>query len=253
MQRNLDSYEVQRSGRLCPGHGIGGALRACGAGFDPKLPPISWCTFRVVDTDDDARQASIRRRAKVMLRQRARAVREAIPQQAIAHRSARIVSRLQDLDSFRTARSVALFWPMDGRNEVDLRALDTRARADNKAIYYPSVDIADGSMTFRRVDDVLHLEDRGLRIREPARTAVAAIALDLIVVPALGADLRGHRIGYGGGYHDKALPRFCPPAKAVIVVYAFELLAEVPDTEGDVAASTIVTEDRVIVAAEAGD
>ena len=87
-------------------------------------------------------------------------------------------------------------------------------------------------MTFRFVDDPALLEERGL---------------DVIVVPALQIDPRGHRIGYGAGFYDRALPRFAPPAVSVGVAFSFQLIAEVPVTEGDVAVALIVTDEQVIL------
>lgn len=199
-----------------------------------------------VGADDEA-DCVKRSRGKALLRQRARALRQAIPREAIRSRSARIVARLATMAVFTQARTIALFWPMEGRNEVDLTALDALARATHKTLFYPSVDRQAGAMTFRQVDDPSEMCDRGPGFREPAPGAPEAIALDLIVVPALGVDARGHRIGYGGGYYDRALPRFCPPARAVAVAFSFQVLAEVPDSPWDIAISVIVTDDRVIV------
>jgi 5-formyltetrahydrofolate cyclo-ligase len=104
-------------------------------------------------------------------------------------------------------------------------------------------------MTFRFVDDPAAMDERGLGFREPGDAAPEAAALDVIVVPALVVDPRGHRIGYGAGFYDRALARFAPPAHAIAVAFSFQLLAEVPVTEGDVPVSLIVTDERVIVPA----
>src|SRR6202044_771632 len=117
----------------------------------------------------------------------------------------------------------------------DLRALDGRLRAQGKRIAYPSIDPDTRVMTFRLVDDPASLEERGLGFREPAPPPPEAPSLDVIIVPALQIDPLGHRIGYGAGFYDRTLPRFCPPALAVGVAFSFQLIAEVPVTEGDVA------------------
>ena len=78
---------------------------------------------------DPALEMELRYRAKAFLRQRSRALRNAIPRVAIAERSARIVAALEGLPLLREARAVALFYPIEGRNEVDLTALDPWLRA----------------------------------------------------------------------------------------------------------------------------
>jgi len=69
-----------------------------------------------------------------------------------------------------------------------------------------------------------------------------------VLVPALALDSRGHRLGYGAGYYDRTLPRFCPPAVSIGVAYDFQLLVELPVTEGDVPCDWIVTDTRALAA-----
>ncbi|WP_437324812.1 5-formyltetrahydrofolate cyclo-ligase [Sorangium sp. So ce381] len=197
--------------------------------------------------DPDA-EAALRYRAKAELRKRARAVRSSIPADAILVRSRRIQRALAELPALAAARRVALFYPIEGRNEVDLRELDPLLRARGARVAYPSIDPESRAMTFRFVEDPEAMQERGLGFREPDATDEEAAALDVIVVPALQIDPRGHRIGYGAGYYDSTLPRFCPPAHAVGVVFDFQLVAEVPATPGDVPVGAIVTDARVLAA-----
>lgn len=197
--------------------------------------------------DPDA-EAALRYRAKAELRKRARAVRSSIPADAILQRSRRIQRALAELPALAAARRVALFYPIEGRNEVDLRELDPLLRARGARVAYPSIDPESRAMTFRFVEDPEAMQERGLGFREPDSTDEEAAALDVIVVPALQIDPRGHRIGYGAGYYDSTLPRFCPPAHAVGVVFDFQLVAEVPATPGDVPLGAIVTDARVLAA-----
>jgi 5-formyltetrahydrofolate cyclo-ligase len=72
----------------------------------------------------------------------------------------------------------------------------------------------------------------GLRQPEPdEQAAAAAVAADLVLVPALAVDRAGHRLGRGRGHYDRWLPRSA--GQAVAVVYDDELLAEVPHEAHD--------------------
>ncbi len=199
-----------------------------------------------MDELDPALERELRYRAKGVLRQRARALRNSLPREVVAERSRRITSRLAELPAVAAAATVALFWPIEGRNEVDLRGLDATLRARGARLAYPSIDAETRVMTFRFVDDPLLLAERGLGFREPDPLAPEAAALDVIVVPALQIDGRGHRIGYGAGFYDRALPRFAPPAVTVGVAFTFQLIAEVPVTDGDVPLALVVTDERVL-------
>jgi 5-formyltetrahydrofolate cyclo-ligase len=194
---------------------------------------------------DDQAEDALRYRAKAVLRQRARALRNTIPTEALSARSGRIVLALLALPALARARSAALFWPIEGRNEVDLRPLDAELRARGTRIAYPSIDEA-RVMTFRWTDDPVALEERGFGFREPVPGALEVDRLDAVIVPALQLDPRGHRLGYGAGFYDRTLPRFCPPAIAIGVGFDFQLIAEVPITEGDVAVDIVVTDARVV-------
>jgi 5-formyltetrahydrofolate cyclo-ligase len=188
----------------------------------------------------------LRARVKAELRKRMRSLRKALPASACAERSSRIVERLANLEPLVKARAVCLFWPIEDRHEVDLRGLDARLRARGVQIAYPGIDPDTGAMTFRFVADAEAMVEHGFGFREPSPDAPEAPAtgLDVIVVPALAIDPRGHRIGYGAGYYDRVLPRFAPPAVTVAVAFDFQLVAETPNSTLDVPVGWIATDAR---------
>lgn len=193
----------------------------------------------------------LRYKAKAVLRQRARTLRGTIPAEAIAQRSAAIVRALEGLPELAGADKVALFYPMEQRHEVDLRALDATLRARGARVAYPTIDPQTKVMTFRFTGSLRELKERGMMFQEPPHAAEEAAALDVIVVPALQVDERGQRIGYGAGFYDRTVPRFAPPARTIIVAFDFQLISEVPVTEGDVACDMVVTDKRVLRVAPA--
>jgi 5-formyltetrahydrofolate cyclo-ligase len=199
---------------------------------------------------NDETEAYIRQKVKAELRKRLRAVRHTAPAEACAQRSRKIVTQLEGLEVLQKARSVALFWPIEARHEVDLRPLDTLLRARGVTVAYPSVDDETRVMVFRSVADVNLLDERGLGFAEPSPDwpRLGRGELDVIVVPAVAIDPRGHRIGYGAGFYDRTLPDLAPPAVTVAVAYDYQLVADVPDTAGDVPVDWIVTDTRVLAA-----
>lgn len=189
----------------------------------------------------------LRRKVKAEIRKRIRGLRRTAPLSACLERSAKIVAALEKLEVVQNAKAVALFWPIEERHEVDLRALDVSMRARGVALYYPAIDPETGAMTFRLTAEAKDLAEAGYGFAEPKADAPEPASLDVVVVPAIAIDPVGHRLGYGAGYYDRTLPKFRPPAKAIVVGYDYQMIAEVPVTEGDIASDIVVTDHRVIV------
>jgi 5-formyltetrahydrofolate cyclo-ligase len=190
----------------------------------------------------------LRRRVKGELRKRMRGLRQTVPASACAAKSLRVVEKLIALPAIAEARAVALFWPMEDRHEVDLRSLHGRLRERGVRVAYPAVDGENGALVFRFVREPAAMQPNALGVREPSPEEPEAARgdVDVILVPALAVDPRGHRIGYGAGYYDRALPRFSPMATAVCVAFDFQLLVDLPNTPDDVPVAWIVTETRTL-------
>jgi 5-formyltetrahydrofolate cyclo-ligase len=178
-----------------------------------------------------AAQAVLAGRVKQALRQRMAKLRQALPEAARKERSHRVVERIANHPWFVAAGGVALFAPMLERGELDVRELDALARDAGKRIYYPFMDRTESGFRtgFRQVRQGHELALRGHRFLEPDPSVPDAKpeAIDFIVVPALAAAITGHRIGSGSGFYDVTLPDF-PNAKYCVVVFSFQMLAEIP-------------------------
>lgn len=192
--------------------------------------------------------AQLAEAVKVELRKRMRALRMAYPPEALRVRNAALVARAAALEEFRDAHSVAFFFPLAERKEVDLRELDAEARRQGKRVYYPFLEQRGESMAtgLRLTSALSDLAERGGRFLEPPPDAALASRGDvmLLFVPALAVAPSGHRLGYGAGFYDATLPDFCPPARAVAVAYDFQLLADLPTLPHDVACDGVVTDTR---------
>ena len=194
--------------------------------------------------------AGLRSRAKQQIRQRMRALRSSLPEAARAARSAAVCRRILALELVAGAGSVALFSPILKRGEIDLSSVDTALRQANKRVFYPFMEQAPGAASirtgFRRVDRIEELSDHGRGFLEPPLAAAVAERgeIDVVIVPALAVAENGHRIGYGAGFYDATLPDVRPPAIAIVVAYAFQLLAELPVEDNDVACDVVITDEH---------
>lgn len=90
-------------------------------------------------------------------------------------------------------------------------------------------------------------------LREPDSPLLAPDAIaaaSLILIPALGADRRGVRLGRGAGYYDQTLPLAAQDAKLVVVVRDAELVAELPQDPHDVPIAYALTPEQGLVRLE---
>jgi 5-formyltetrahydrofolate cyclo-ligase len=84
-------------------------------------------------------------------------------------------------------------------------------------------------------------------IREP-RPEAPEVAPDILIVPLLAFDRRGHRIGYGAGYYDLTIGALRSKRRtaAVGIAFAAQEIAAVPATPRDAALDLVLTEREVI-------
>jgi 5-formyltetrahydrofolate cyclo-ligase len=83
---------------------------------------------------------------------------------------------------------------------------------------------------------------------EPADGApIEPSAIDVILTPAVAVDRTGRRVGYGGGFYDRFLPRTRSDAVRVAVVLPVQLVDEdLPAGAFDLRVDAIVTPDELI-------
>lgn len=136
------------------------------------------------------------------------------------------------------ARSVALFAART--DELDPRFIGERARARGCQLCYPRVATsAPPTLTFHTCAEA-ELVPGGFGVREPSAAAPQPTTIDAFVVPGLGFDRSGGRIGYGRGFYDAAL-RKQPSALRIAVGYDFQVLPSIPMGEQDEPVDLVVT------------
>lgn len=194
-----------------------------------------------------APEEALRAKVKAEIRFRMRQVRKALPAEARAERSARIHERLFARPEWREAKVVLLFASM--RAEVDTAAMEQRARAEGKVVACPRMNDDITELDVRVWEPGVVPVPQGRLAPEPPPDAPVCPleTIDLVVVPAIALDERGARIGYGAGLYDRLLPRL-PRAARVAVAFDFQLVAEVPETEGDQRVGVILTDQRTLEA-----
>ena len=148
--------------------------------------------------------------------------------------SQKIVDIIRETDAYKSANNVMIFYPLT--NEVDLLPL----LSDNKNFYLPRVN--GDNLDVCPYKDGDELAESTFKVKEPTCAPIDKSNLDLVFVPALSADEKGNRLGYGGGYYDRFLNRL---SAVKIVVLPEELLSDaVPVDDSDVKCDGIITQKK---------
>ncbi len=141
------------------------------------------------------------------LRRKLRQTRRQLSSVQQRHAARRLYRQLSHHPLFRRARHIALYLPNDG--EIDPRLLLRAAQRRGKATYLPVLNPWPRTrMVFQRIEPGERLRRNRFGIFEPViRTARQrrVWALDLLLMPLVGFDGNGGRLGMGGGFYDRSL------------------------------------------------
>ena len=174
---------------------------------------------------------------KTELRKSLLLTRKNLSPEAWREKSDRICNHLQNSPPFTQAKTILAYFSC--RQEPDLSPLFTTA----KTWGFPRCVGKELSWHIWRPGDALHTGIYG--ILEPLSDApkIDQLEVDLILVPAVGCDLRGYRLGYGGGYYDRMLSKAEWESKVAIgIIFEFSLLAQLPVDSWDQTLHGICTE-----------
>jgi 5-formyltetrahydrofolate cyclo-ligase len=136
---------------------------------------------------------------------------------------------------------VSAFWPM--RSEVDIRpAMSALAQAGAR-ICLPAI-LDKTTIVFREFLGNAALVDMGFGTFGPGADA-PVLDPSVMLVPLAAFDSRGHRIGYGAGYYDRAIARLTANGHAprlIGIAFDCQQVPTVPDEPHDVIIPEILTE-----------
>ena len=183
---------------------------------------------------------------KAKLRTRALAQRDALDLDQIEIGAQAILERVLGLAEFQRA-AVIHTYVSSKENEVDTRELIHISLEQNKRVVVPVVEQGVETMRHAVLAGMNELVNGPMGLVQPdPRTAAwldDAGTIDLVVVPGIAFDRRGHRIGFGGGFYDRFLATVS--CAKVGLCYDALVLDAIPDETHDVAMDIVVAESAV--------
>jgi 5-formyltetrahydrofolate cyclo-ligase len=182
---------------------------------------------------------------KSIIREEAMKKRDAIPLPVKKAKSLAIKDRLFSIEEFSRASSVLFYASF--RSEVDTSILIQEAISMGKKAVLPKVDSNLTSLTKHSVNGMHETSSGYMGIPEPVTDPCCNIEeIDLIIVPGIAFDETGGRIGYGGGYYDRLLPRVKGLRPIVALAYEEQIYDNLPRAEHDIEMDIVLTDRKTI-------
>ena len=148
--------------------------------------------------------------------------------------SLNIISKILNSSDFKKAKNIALYYPI--KNEIDLTGLFA---IGDKNFYLPRC--VNNELEFVKFDGFENLKVGSFNILEPIGQGVNPEMLDIIYTPALIANKKCFRLGYGKGFYDRFFKKHNLKAKKVIVISEKLVLDEFIEDNFDIQCDYIIS------------
>ena len=188
-----------------------------------------------------------------LLRQHIREKRTALGPAGQAMASSALEKNLRSLQLTKGARHVALYLANDG--EIDPGGFMHWAFTQAKHCYLPVLhELDDRPMKFAEITPDSRFKPNRFGIPEPMvadHELLEASQLDLILLPLVAFDLKGNRIGMGGGFYDRTLAftrdrPYDQRPKLIGLAHAFQYHDGITPSPWDIPLDGIATDERAV-------
>ena len=184
---------------------------------------------------------------KAEQRRELRQILASMAKQDLQDASQAICAHLSSLPLISTADTILAYLPL--AEEVDLTSLLTTWIDESRTVCVPIVNWERRTMDagwLPRLDSESLIE-RKYGLREPRDPqSVPAETIDVMLVPGLGFDRDGGRLGRGGGYYDRYLENSRSPI-VIGVAFDCQMLDSIVRQEHDQLMTVVVTPSGVVL------
>jgi len=162
-----------------------------------------------------------------------------------------VVQHMRRQPNFANAQRVGLY--LDAFGEVPTGALIQLCFKLRKAVYLPVVRSVNQPLSWSRITRHQWQNQRMMKhrfgMKQPLmQRGVSVKALDCLFMPLVGFDLKGHRIGMGGGFYDRTLASSRTTGKQqnkpwrIGIAYDFQRVDKLHSNHWDIPLHAIVTQ-----------
>lgn len=150
-----------------------------------------------------------------------------------------ILARLSENDRFKAAQTLLLYYSLP--DEVDTHQLVDQLAKEGKRVLLPVV--VDGeNMILREYTKPQDLKEGAFHIMEPVGELFPETSyrqIEVAIVPGMGFDGKGNRLGRGKGYYDRLLRKMTHIYK-IGICFDFQKLEVVPTEDTDIPMDEVI-------------
>lgn len=182
---------------------------------------------------------------KSELRKIYKSKRQALSSETIDNLSLQIANKLLELGIWDKS-FYHIFLTIEEQQEVNTDFILNILSGKDKNIIVSKSDFGSGNMTHFLLTDATIIKKNTLNIPEPVDgIQIPNNQIEVVFVPLLAFDKKGHRVGYGKGFYDKFLSE-CNPEIIKIGLSFFEAETTIKDVfENDMALDFCVTPEKI--------
>lgn len=135
---------------------------------------------------------------------------------------------------------VGFYWPIQGEFDATPQIVTWLAAGGGRRAALPVVVKRNAPLRFREWLPGTRMRAAGFGTSVPDEGEW--LVPDHLVIPLVGYDLAGYRLGYGGGYYDRTLGAMDPRPRCIGVAYAFSEMPDIVPQAHDMRMDVILTE-----------
>ena len=194
---------------------------------------------------DDSPALQEPRLAKRLLREQLRLAKRELAQDERDKQSAKICQRLLGSHLWNENQSVLLYFPL--QTEVDIKLLIEKGLDSGKTISLPRFEPRTKRYEIGSINGLEDVVEGAFGVNEPSPDCpeIDPKQLDLGIVPGVGFDALGTRLGRGGGYYDRLLQGLT--ATVCGVCFREQVLPRIPEEAHDIKMDWIATPDGWLI------
>ena len=185
---------------------------------------------------------------KQTLKQQILEKRTSLSREEIKEKSNKIKNNLFSLKEFNEAKNIMLYISFNTESDTQ-KIIRELLNKKEKIIVVPYVIKGDLRLHLSELKNINELEPKTFGILEPKEMYIREFnpdKLDLVIVPGIAFDKKGHRIGYGYGYYDRFLKTIKKKAVKIGLAFDFQLIENIPEEEHDVPMNIVVTDKEIL-------